>query len=298
MARKKDISAITQLKDEELDQLIRKGMEKQQATKKRNAYMAFAPMGYQERWFASTKKMLILLAGNQTGKTTCGAIRTIKACVGYWPFSIGGEAKPEFQDLRGIRCLVAGESYSTSIPSAILPKLKEFISAEMLLGPPKKHGSTGMESVFKFVTGAELHVMSYEQGSDAYEGSLWNHVWLDEPPPETVFNAIRRGTLATNGNIVITATPLKEPWMYDNLCIPALDPRSALYGTADIERCNIHDNCMECNNGALPHREIMAYLETLSPKERAAREKGEFSDLSGLEFTEYNEVIHVVDDFI
>lgn len=227
-----------------------------------------------------------------------GAIEVISACLGFSPIALGGHPPRTFPEgnLQGVRILAAAETFEVGLRDTILPKLKTYMTPEMMLGKPKRNG-LGIESTFKFKSGAELMLMSYQQHSAAFEGSQWDMAWFDEPPPQDIFNAVRRGCMARQAPILITATPLKEPWLWDELILPAQDPEHPAYGSVEHFMADMHSNCRDCNGGYLPHREITTYLASLPEHERAARDRGMFLDLQGVEFHYVHAETHVIEDF-
>ena len=149
-------------------------------------------------------------------------MKTVAGCTGVLPPSLGGEIPADWADIdrSGKRFLAMGENFTSAIPKTILPKLEFFIAPDMLSKPPKRGTGTKLPEIFYFKSGAQLHIMSYDQDPASFEGAVWDGVWADEPPPESIFTAVRRGTMARRGWILITATPIKEPWMFDALVAP------------------------------------------------------------------------------
>lgn len=247
--------------------------------------------------------------------TTAGAIQTISSCLGGYPPALSGDEAPRVWPrgvLAGKRFLAAGASFKTITERTILPKLKEYLADDMISG---SKSTQGFQTIFNFVTGATLILMSYEQKVKDFEGGNWDGAWFDEPPPKEIFYAVRRGQMATSGWAWITATPLSEPWMLDDLIIPAqsLDCRECSGGeVAHVEilkaqpnhglvyvpePIEMHDNCAQCHGGYLPHAEIESYLASITDEaQRRARQFGVFLNYSNLEFGYVNDQ-HIVEDF-
>lgn len=267
-----------------------------------SAFFAFQPMWYQRDWLASKAKYVILTTGNRLGKSTTGALKTVIECTGVVPPSLSGAAPPRaypIGNLRNKRVLVCGETMKVSIRDTILPKLREFIAPPMLVPGPKaykRNPQTGLEECFRFRSGAELVIGSYDQPTKSYEGTRWDFVWFDEPPPEDFLRAIVRGTIDHSAQILISATPLNCAYLLDEYIERGNDPDSALFGMVARFQADIHFNCRECHGGHLPHKEIVAYLETLPADQRAARERGDFSNAANVEFSEFQDSLHVVPD--
>jgi phage terminase large subunit-like protein len=222
----------------------------------------------------------------------------LAGCLGVYPPGITGKELPTAFPALEVgpkRYLIVGESFTTTLPEAVIPKLSKYITPDMLKVKPKK-GSHGHPMLYTFKSGATLHLMSQDQGKDAFEGAVFDGIGIDEPPSQDIFNAIRRGTMATGGFIVIAGTPLKEPWMREVIENALNDVSDPNHDLVEVFRVPIWANC-EHEGGFLPHAEIEAFLDSLSPKERAARESGEFADFTGLEFPYVTPDSHMVPDF-
>lgn len=259
-------------------------------------FYEWKPMPYQGEWFESEAQIKLILAGNQVGKTLCLIIRVLILGLGILPVSLGGKrgAQPVPESRKGIQILLAGES-AKAVKKTFVTKLEHFLKPEWVV--KTKAGKEGFVEEYKLITGATITIWSYAQHASTWEGPQWNFAGFDEPPKKSHFAATQRGTMKRQGEIWVTATPLKEEWMQDDLIEPAQDPTSDLYEQADYFRVDMHANCKEHNNGYIPHDRIMAYLATLSPDERAAREHGIFMARTGLELMYVREDTHVVPDW-
>ena len=262
------------------------------------AFSLFQPSSFQRPWFQTEKKITTLIKGNQVGGSTCLAVRTVGSCVGTMPLALGGIIPSDWSRLR-IRekpgmYLMMGQSFTSTIATVILPKLREFISPDMLSKKPKKH-PTGVPYIFYFKSGAELHLASYEQDTESFEGALWNGVAFDEPPPRDIYVACRRGTMRTKGWMMFAMTPLKNLWVYDELHMPAMQGK--LDDVAAFE-AHSHLNCIECNpgEGHISHAEMQGQFANLPPNERRARELGIPLDISAIRYYFVQRESHVVPD--
>ena len=295
MSEKVDLSAMTA---EQLAELKQKATAQLADTHRRGRFALFRPLEHQRRWFQSKKQIVAAIGGNQMGKTTCGAIRLLSGALGTFPPSLGGAIPPSWDrlDCRGQRYLMVAESFNTVIAKTIFPKINEYLTQEMQARPPKKNAGTKLPEIIYLRSGSEIHVQSYEQDPASFEGPTWDGVWFDEPPPQAVFNAVRRGTIARKGWIWLTATPLREAWVRDMIVMPSQDEDDPMHEFAEVFGGSMHDNCGDCYGGYLPHAYILAYLASLPPEERAVRERGEFFNVSDLAFGSISEQMHVIGD--
>lgn len=287
---------ILRLDDEALQREMARQVAIHERIKEAGAFSLFQPKTYQLGWFQTAKKITSVIKPSQVGGTTCLVIRMIASCVGTMPLALGGLIPADWNQLRVRekpgKFLLMGQSFSKSIPEVILPKLKEFIAPEMLSRKPKKN-QMGIPYLFSFKSGAELHLASYDQDPDSFEGSLWNGVGFDEPPPEPIYTACRRGTMRTEGWMMFSMTPLKELWVYDQIHLPGMQGKRNDVAAFEV---GAHANCIQCNpeDGFIEHDELVAFFAHLSPKERQARELGIPIELSDLMFSFVKPETHVV----
>jgi phage terminase large subunit-like protein len=262
------------------------------------AFSLFVPSSFQKPWFQTEKKVTTLIKGNQVGGTTCLIIRMLASCLGTYPLSMGGIVPPDWSQIR-IRerpgmYLLMGKNFTKTIPEVILPKLREFIAPNMLSKKPRKN-QMGVPYIFYFKSGAELHLASYDQDADAFEGSLWNGVAFDEPPTREIYMACRRGTMRTRGWIFFCMTPLKNMWVYDEIHMPAQEGKLPDVAAFEIHS---HANCTTCapGEGHIDHNELNNFFAGLSPAERRAREMGLPLDYSNVRYAFVTRETHVCEN--
>lgn len=291
---------IAKLSDEELAKLeAERGRLLNQAVQ-RGKFAMWRPLPHQLPWFQSKKPIIVVIGGNRIGKSTAGSIKVTSEAIGTFPPSLGGTIPQSWDhlDRKGHMYLVVAENFSTVIAKTIIPTLKQYLTDEMQSRRPKLHPATRTPDVIYLRSGAEIHIMSYEQAPESFEGAAWNGAWCDEQAPQPIFNAIRRGTIDKKGWIWITGTPLREPYMHDMFVIRSQDPDDDMSKFVDCFSPGIHMNCRECTGGVgyLEHDWIMGWLNSLPTEERAARERGEFLDLTGRVFPYISDSHHVVPD--
>lgn len=155
-------------------------------------------------------RVLLFIAGNKTGKTTAGAIKMAEFMTGtiLWGH--------DFRPTKKFKIPCYGCVFAEDFDSH-----KEVTLPAYLSWCPKKF----IKNVVRNPTGAVVHIehtngsilffRTYDQGADKAEGKDWDIVWCDEPPPRTIYTAVLRGLVTLNGLFVITATLLKETWLFD-----------------------------------------------------------------------------------
>jgi len=309
--RKGDKIDLSELSVDELATLKHQLQARLKLEQQRSAYWNYAPKPFQEAWWKSEKPIVALLAANQTGKTTFGVIRMIMACTGTAPIALGGRPEQGFPAgiLRGKRFLVAGEQLSTVTTKTIFPKLEEYLTPDMLAdGQPMPTEATfrDEETVVRFRSGAEMVFMYYTQNRRAFEGAVFDGAWLDEPPRENQWTAIRRGLIAKRGFCVLSATSVdqREAWVVDQVFDPGRDKRHPRHAMVDCFEAEMHDNCAgsedgSCpgNGGALPHERIVDFERSLHGAEKAARIKGTVASMAGVNYAYVTRETHSIPDF-
>lgn len=181
-----------------------------------------------------------------------------------------------------IKIRVFGEDFDKAIGQVLLPKFTDKIPPELIAS--KRKGQTGVYDQFILTNGTVINFMTYQQDPSASEGWDGHVVIFDEPPPRAVWIANARGLVDHNGIAIFSNTPLKEPWMANEL---ASNPAP-------------HIRVYELDSYANPHVEKEAldkFVGLLSPEEKETRTKGKFLHLQGLVFKEFSKATHVIKPF-
>jgi hypothetical protein len=159
----------------------------------------------------------------------------------------------------------------------------------------------GLQTMFRHANGSTLHLMAYEQHlrkaqdqASPFEGIDFDLAVFDEPAPREVFIAIERGVMKRNGKILMVLTPIAEPWIFDQLYEPGLDPASDI-GTHTISAEVAVRS--ETNPEGIWEREAFDHFRaTVSGEDHEdARIHGHFKHLAGLVFKEYDPAYHIFD---
>lgn len=156
----------------------------------------------------------LLMAGNQLGKSYCGAAELAMHATGRYPDWWQGRrfAKPIVAWAAGVtsestrdnpqRLLVgrAGQHGTGMLPKALISD----VTLARTIGDAVdtvqvKHASGGISRIgFK----------AYEKGREKLQGETLDVVWLDEEPPMDIYQECLTRTNATGGMVYITFTPL------------------------------------------------------------------------------------------
>lgn len=187
-----------------------------------------------------------------------------------------------------IKVRVLGEDFEKAIGQVLLPYFFKFIPPELIVG--KRKGQTGVynqilvQSPYNPNHVSVIDFLTYAQGAEVMEGWDGHLTAYDEPPPRAVYIANQRGLVDHRGISIFALTPLKEPWIADEIA-NSTEPSIRTFVFKS------HDN-KHINQEALSEFE-----KKLNPDERETRIEGKFLHLQGLVFKEFKKEVHVVEPF-
>lgn len=193
--------------------------------KKFNKLAFFTPYPKQRLFLdgGSIFRERLLMAGNQQGKTECGAAETAYHLTGRYP--------PDWKGRKWSRPTIGWAAGETGTVVRDVQQAK-------LCGPPGVEAEFGtgyipkecfadkptlargvadaydMVQVWHETDGVRdgvstLNFKSYEQGRTKFQGKGIDFGWADEEPPEDVYSEFLTRTVATGGMMYMTFTPLK-----------------------------------------------------------------------------------------
>lgn len=122
-----------------------------------------------------------------------------------------------------------------------------------------------------------------------FEGDIADYVWIDEPGRKAIYTAMLRALLVTCGKMVMTLTPLSEPWIYNDLYCSTDEEIECIEGT-------LWDACVD-NGGHLSKDQIEDFISKLPEDEKEARVFGKFRHLVGRVFKAFDPLKHIVKPF-
>jgi len=245
----------------------------------------------------------VIPGGNQSGKTTFAIFEMLCHMMQIYPDWWPLENRKDGKDGRWGPPLIgvqSGPDFDNWLEQTYLRKFYELLPEGM--AEPIKNGGHIRGFSFRFFDPTSvpslcnpnlrntLYFNSYQQDSMAFEGKTFDIAGFDEPPPHKLWTATKRGLMARDGIAFFTMTPLIEPWVDSELCDQEDEDKNI-----HVRRVEIWENCAD-TGGHLRRDQIEAFLKTVPPEERLAREKGIFSHLAGVAYPEIGEA-HMVEDF-
>lgn len=233
----------------------------------------------QQAFHRSKAIVRIAVTGNRYGKTTMSFIELAWLCTGTHPF---------FPFPVPVRAKVYVESYPMFMETWA-QKIHEWLPMKFLAKKrPLLYNNQQQIIGINFANGSYIRVGTYDQQDKKSEGSNWHFVVFDEPPPRELYIANFRAIVDFGGRIWITATPLSEAWMFDDIWEPGRT------GKKPYIEC--FDGTME-DNPHINKTHLKLFYDEMTPEEREVRYYGKFKKLRGLVINTYDPEINDVEPF-
>jgi phage terminase large subunit-like protein len=216
-----------------------------------------------------------------SGKTTAGCVEFLMHMTQQYPDWYPKENRYD----RPIKGRIVATDFSKGVGEVIIPALEHWMDTTVggSFVAQKLRNPIGIPVKWVLKNGNQFDILTHEQSVEQFEGWSGDLAWFDEPPPRDKYIATRRGLVDNNGKTLLTLTPLKQPWIYDE--IYTRDDPSYFTVTMDI-----------AENPTQTKEAINEFTKTLSEEEREARLHGKFRHLSGLVFKEFDPEIHLWDN--
>jgi phage terminase large subunit-like protein len=227
----------------------------------------------------------LISGGNRAGKTQLGAQIAVAVAAGsneHWVQSWLriNNLPDDMINPNPSTVWVGALSYKDALEYQ-RPKLDQYLP----VGTKKTRWNSQDRGIVKLPNGGRIVSMSCDAGREAFQGGSASLIWLDEEPPEPVFDECMLRTVDSKGSIIITATPLKGlTWLFDKF---VEDP---IEGFSRVQISGLDNPYVS----SVKMRKVVSHLSEASQR---ARLYGEFSSQSGLVYPEFNRRIHVVDKF-
>lgn len=240
--------------------------------------MGFKPNpGAQAAFFKSSATVRMLCGGNGIGKTTAIVIELLYTHLKQHP-----DPKRDLDKTNHSWVIIPGYD-----------KVEDYWREIQRWCPPSKLPETdklGTSVIrrLRWKNGNTTTFYSMDQEPLKLEGTNFDALFLDEPPPRNLYIAAYRG-LRNNPNyfICFACTPISEPWLYTEVYLPGVsgrDPNIAIFQGSTYE------------NAYLSKSFIEDFRSRLTDDEVKVRIYGEFAALQGRVFKEFSRQKHVIAD--
>lgn len=242
-------------------------------------HTTYIPHPKQRKFHEAPNKIRGVFGGNRSGKTDMGCNEARFHATGKYP-----EWYPIANRFTGpTRGRVVVTDYKKGCGEVLEPKIMRWFQPEEIVRIERSIGNLSKVHV-RHITGgtSTFDVMTHEQNIMQFQGWNGHWVWFDEPPPRDIYVSCLRGMVDLNGRMWITATPICEPWMFDEIVLNK--KRDAFY-----QFVSIYDNPY------LTKKAIEEFVVSLQPEEREAMIEGKFLHLTGRIYSEFDPDVHVID---
>lgn len=256
-----------------------------------NAYLArekqirgmdfYEPNPVQMKAHMSQAYITLVMTGNRGGKSTCGIMELAWHLTKKYP-----SWYPYVKRLQGpIRTCISTTEYPI-VTRVIEPKVFQYLPHNFF---SVKRTAQGYLAYVSCKDGSTIDILTGEMKDGAYEGANWHFAWLDEPQQRRKFEALRRGLVDFNGRMIITFTPLSEPWMKYDL-VDKADGKEI-----ELITGSIYDNQFTIGGQTILKKEsIDRFLNSISEDVRDTREQGTFFFMRGVVYKEFGPQ-HIID---
>lgn len=240
----------------------------------------------QNAFFNANRDIKAFFGSNRSGKTTAGIYEDCCHATGYYPDWWKGRR----WDRPTIGRIFASD-FSNGV-RVITKKLHEWIPKSSIIDIHRNNLKADVEWYIKHTSGGTsyFNIMSYEQDVDLAEG--WEGDWahFDEPPPRELYIATARGLVDRDGLTLFSLTPLKEPWLFDE--IYNSKNNNVFSVVCDMRHNVLRKNPLSGQWIGLKEEAIKKFEEKLTEEERETRVHGKFRYLAGRIWKEWDRDIH------
>jgi phage terminase large subunit-like protein len=221
---------------------------------------------------------------HNSGKTSFGINELIWSCTGEHPFK---------RTKVPIKSAVVLQDFENHGKKIFEPKLYEWVDPKKI--ERVERNQTGAITKITWKTGSITDVYSHDQALKVFEGSDYDVVWFDEPPPRRIWVAMWRGCTDRGGRMYFTGTPLESPWLYKeyNRIKDGSDPVSGVV----IFPAYINAKNLGEGDEKLGRKRLDELASQYSAEERIARIDGGFLQLQGVVFKDWNPSVHLIKPF-
>lgn len=243
--------------------------------------LGYTPYEVQERFHSDTSVGRLLLGGNRAGKTVSGATEACFWLTGNHPYRRIPEP-PVFG--RGVSVDI-----EQGLKKIMLPELDRWLPRSALTGGSWEQSYDKQSRVLTLENGSKMDFLTGEMDTEKHAGTSRNFCWIDEEPPESIFNENMLRLVDVQGNWWLTMTPvLGMTWVHRRIYEPFVEGRLSDYDAAVFQAPSE-------DNPFLPAGALDTMLAGMSSEEREARKYGKFVAASGLVYPSFNPALHVID---
>lgn len=271
-----DITALSKERKLQLYDLIQEEKRRRQ-----EKGISYAPNRGQEPVHKSQAQIRVVLSGNGAGKTALGTNEAIWWSDGYNPVTNSFTKVPA-------RTIVVLD-HPEKVTDQWLPELQKWTHI------PEDHLHKRGKPYVNRITrpnGSEILFMFHDQNPLQFESIETDYVIFDEPPPRSLWVALRRGARKKNRTprFLLIGTPISGAWIRRDLYDP--------WVKGEMPNVECFRFSTDVNEGNLADNYVSEFGALLTEKEKRIRLHGEFFDLEGLALAHlFDRDVHIIPPF-
>lgn len=223
-------------------------------------------------------KVVAALAGNQFGKSTVLTVCSLRECLPreFLPPLLQRTKRFEPPVFGWLVCPTEDKIFDS-----FRPAFEDWCPRSAFRGGSWGKAFNGARMELSFEGGSVIQFKTYKQDPSTLGGARLHFVGYDEPPPRKHREECRMRTVRYGGYEMFAMTPLDTNVAYVKREIW----KKREHPDVTVVRGSIHDN------PTLDQGTVASVLGDLSDIWRAARERGEFVDLGGLIYPEFERCV-------
>ena len=235
--------------------------------------------------FGAAQEAFLATGGNRAGKTQLGAMLCVAVAAGrkeWWVRS--------WLEMNNLPLSLIQEEPSVVWYGALSygdaleygrPKIDQYLP----IGTKFRRWSAQDRASVRLPNGGRIVSLSCDSGRERFQGSAVKMVWLDEEPPQDVFEECMLRIVDSRGKIIITATPLKGLTFLYDMFVEKQVKGFDRYAISGLDNPYISSN------------KLRRAVSHLSETSQNARLFGMFGSQSGLVYSEFDRTVHTCKPF-
>ena len=219
----------------------------------------------QKEFIDCKKKIVALIAANRCGKTEAGVIKALDICLKHKGHG---------------RFWILTESFDLQ-KSGVKEKLDMYLKPEDIAPNGIEYAKKGVYKAVQLKNGVIIEFKTFEQGFTKLQSAKLIGAWIDEEPPQDVFDEVYLRTVDLEGQVILTFTPRRgKTWTFKRLYQTKSEKYQLFnWGMAD--------------NPFIPLTEIEEMMREWSPKKVRMCLFGEYVSDEGAVFDAFKRDIHI-----
>jgi phage terminase large subunit-like protein len=221
---------------------------------------------YQIPFHASTARGKLFIGGNRSGKTVAGGAESV-----MWLSNKHPNRPVPQPPIYGRGVAV---DFEHGVKKIMLAEIARWIPPSLLKNGSWEESYQTSSRTLTLENENKMEFLSYDQDLDKHAGTSRHFIWMDEEPPEDIYNENMLRLMDVGGSWWLTMTPVEGmTWTYDRIYEPGKNGTNPdIYVVEASTDMNMYIN----------QSEIDMYLAGMTEDEKKARRQGKFIQLGGL----------------